>query len=313
MPEILKVDNMGVAEPAFRTLAYLDGDLGDERVIAGVTRLVESFIDRFGDQVALLMVRDKGIPPKPRKFDDKSLRLARDWLARPEKTFASCLRMNRYPTEDMNAPRAPHFRVEQNHKLVSLEISVPDVAEGLVDFADGIADTLKTLPILSAAQGMGFYLPAALDSLVTRFPMTFARYKTAIEITLGGPLDGIRSKGSAFPYDKHPDVRPGIADIGWRTFVGAPFLDRLPHIEKVADTDGVKLERMENMAVLTAGPVPIWGDVNRGEDISCYRAVARALAPVRYPHDVAIRSLFGGRSADPDGPERISGYLNRYA
>lgn len=312
MPEILKIDDRGIAESAFRTLAYLDGDLGDERIIAGVRRLLDIFVERFGDQVELLMVRDKGIPAKPRKFDGKSLKLAQDWLARPEKVFASSLRINRYPTEDMNAPRAPHFRVDQNHRLVSLEISVPDDSERLVDFADAVAEALKTLPVLCAVQGMGFYLPYAFDSLATQFPMTFARYKAAIEITLGGSLDGIRVKGSAFPYDKNPGVKPGIADIGWRTFVGAPFLERLPRIGDLADKPGVTLERAGDMVILTAGPAPIWGDVNRGEDITAYRAIASALASVRYPYAVAILSLFGGQSDDPDGPEKISGYLGRY-
>jgi len=311
MPNMIVVDDTAIAQPAFRTLAYVDGSLNDPVNAAGVAALFDLFTHTFGDQIAWVAVGDHKNNMRPKKASQDNLTWLRDWLGTPDKTNPSSGRINGAVDEALEEVTVPHFRVDEYYFLM-IEMSVPDDAEDLVAFADAATEILKTLPVISAVMGMGFYLPVANESLIWNFPRTTPRYKTAIEFMLPAPSGGIRKTPSGFPWHKHPELKPGIADVGWRTFVGAEYFERLPDLAAVQDTPEVALNQLDSMATITAGAAPIWGDVNTGEDISAYRAVAKALAPVRYPLKVALGSLFGSQGADPDGVDRIEAYLNRY-
>ncbi|MBD8688688.1 MULTISPECIES: hypothetical protein [unclassified Rhizobium] len=54
-------------------------------------------------------------------------------------------------------------------------------------------------------------------------------------------MDGIRKEGSAYRWQ--PGEQPGIGDIGWRTFVGAEFWDRLPDQTELNETPNVEIEK----------------------------------------------------------------------
>jgi hypothetical protein len=312
MPEFLKYEGQTCAVPAFRALIYIDGSLSDKAISDGAVGMMDAFLDRFGPDVPYVAIGDQKIKPTPKEVSPKTIEWARKWLLTPGMDFGSSLRFNAWLDQPHEIASVPHFRVDEHRGFAIAEVSVPDDAEGLVPFADRLTDLIAALPVRTAVMGMGFYMPSTHDSLVWTLPRTTSRYRTAIEFLLPSPIGGIRKERSFFPYAKHPDVKPGIADVGWRTIVGKPFLDLLPELGKVADAPGVRLKRRGDIVILTAGERPIWGDVNKGEDIAAYKAVAAALQPVRFPAEVAYGSLFGNQSSDPEGRERIDAYLNRF-
>ncbi|MEE9390872.1 MAG: type VI immunity family protein [Planctomycetota bacterium] len=309
MPKVLTLDDEPVAEPAFRTLAWIDGSLNDSELAERLGQAYDVFSEVFGGDVGVIGMRDGDRRLAPKEVTTRLLNDGRKWFRTGRKEFAATLRLFRYPTEDFNAPRVPSFRVDEHDGCVLLETSIPD--ENVGTFADDLAHVLQELPLLSAVQGMGFAVPISFESLITRFPRTTMRYRTAIEFFVSDAIDGVRVERSPFPWSQFPDISPGIPDIGWRTFVGESFLERTPGLNEI-DHEGVAVDVREKVVVLTAGEEPIWGDVNAGEDISPYQAVAAALRPIRYPSEVAYRSLFGDLSDDASGRDRIDAYLGRY-
>lgn len=309
MPDLIPYEDEGTAEPAFRVLAYISGSMNDPANSAALIRLFDLFMQRYAGDLMALLMRDVGIQPRPRSVTPETVAAIRQWLGTTTKVFGASLRANAPPTDDLNAPRIPHLRFDEDDQKVLVELSVPYENPDLVAFADAATDILTTVPLICAVMGMGFHMPAGVDSRSFILPCTTARYRAAIEILLTNPRDGITLEGSAFRWARHPTVKPGVADIGWRTIVGAPFMERLPGLSVDAPAT---LAMSNGMAVLTAGPAPIWGDVNAAEDIDAYRAVARALTSVRFPREVALKGFFGGAEGNPEHVERLDAYLARF-
>jgi len=308
MPDPLFYGDEIAALPAFRTLAYLDGPPDDPRVAAAVGAMFEAFVERFGDGLGLMSKRLVGRTGKPSKVTPKALKDLRNWIGAPDRLDSGAgVRLGSVNTEEL-PPAIPWFRLEQRYDdQTMVEISVAPDAPSLLGFADEIADDLATAPMICAAQGFGFFLPPAHDSLNWLLPRLSTRYKTALLHTLDMPSCGLRRAHSAMPYTG--DMQPGIADIGWRTFIGPEYLDRLPKtFDLPAD---VTIAASDAMVILTAGKTPIWGDAVLGEDIETYRAIAAALAPVRYPYAIAVHQNFGGDTAAADQADLIKGHYHR--
>lgn len=313
MPDNLTIGSTAFAQPAFRTLLYCDGSLNDPENAAGVTALFDTIVAYFGEQIAWVAVADHRREMDPQEKSEAALADARAWINTPDKRFPATCRMNGDWSEEIEAVTVPHFRVDE-YDFLMVELSVPhDAADRLPGFAEAVTAAAKTMPVICGVMGFGFYVPVANESLILAMPKAYARYRTAIEFMLDGPESGLRIEDGGFPWDEYEGLEPGIADIGWRTFVGAEYLPRLPDLaDELKDAPGVTLEQRDGLAVITAGAAPIWGDVNMGEDIAPYRAVAAALRPVRFPIEVAEGTLFGDLSDSPDGMDRLEGYLSRY-
>jgi hypothetical protein len=309
MPDLIQYEGEGTAEPAFRILAYIPGSMNDAATGAMLLRLFDLFMARYVGALFALAMRDKGIQPEPLDVTEETVARLRAWLGTTTKVFGATLRANASPTDDLDAPRIPHLRFDEANEKVLVEVSIPYDDPDVVAFADAATDILTSVPLICAVMGMGFHMPSSLDSRSFILPRTTPRYRTAIEILLTNPRDGIALEGSAFRFARNPTVKPGIADIGWRTIVGAGFIDRLPGLRVDAPAT---LTMINSMAVLTAGAAPIWGDVNAGEDISAYQAVARALAPVQFPREVALKGFFGGPEGNPEHVDRLDAYLTRF-
>ena len=308
MPEPLLYGDEIAALPAFRTLAYLDGTPDDPRIALAVGAMFDAFVARFGGDLGLLSMRLVGRSGKPSKATPKALKVLRDWIAAPDRLDSGAgVRLGSLSTDEL-PPAMPWFRLEQRYDdQTMVEISVAPDAPDLLGFADEIAVALATAPMICAAQGFGFFLPTAYDSLNWLLPRLAERYKTALLHTLDMPSCGLRRAHSTMPYTD--DMQPGIADIGWRTFVGPEYLDRLP---KSFDLPrDVRVEASEAMLILTAGDAPIWGDVQKAEKIDTYRAIAAALTPVRYPLAIALNQNFGGDTAAADQADLIKAHYHR--
>ncbi|NEP60529.1 MAG: DUF3396 domain-containing protein [Symploca sp. SIO2G7] len=250
---------------------------------------------------------------RPKKVTAERLAEGREWLATAPKTWPSICRMAGPANEAAAVYAIPTLRIEQAADVSYVDLAVPwEDAAAAAAFGDTITGIVRDMPLLCGVMGMGFALPASFDSLASFFPRAYPRYRTAIEFMVDGPRWGIHREIGNAHWHKFPEARDGIADVGWRTFVGDYYLPRLPELDAVADAPVVTLERHERMAILTAGAVPIWGDVNADEDISAYRAVAAALAPVRMHIEPALSGLFGSQRRNPEGRDRVEGYLARY-
>jgi len=311
MPDYIIRENDKIAQPAFRVLLYCGGSLNDPANASGVTRLFDLFLQHYGAEAAWVAIGDESRPLRPKPIDEATLADARQWINTPNKTFPATCRIVGPLSDETENVVVPTFRVDE-YRVMFLDMSVPADPDRALPFAEAATQIIREMPVIASIMGMGFYLPVALESLKNYLPRAFPRYRTAIEFTVDSATMGIRKTGEGFRWDKNKDVEPGIPDIGWRTIIGPDFTSRLPDLDALANAPGVTYERTGDIAVITAGPAPIWGDVNRGEDIAPYRAVADALRPVRYPVEVAVGTLFGDQEYDPDGRDRVEAYLARF-
>lgn len=308
--ELLENFGRPIAQPAFRILAYIDGSLNDAPDKAAAGALLELFLQHYQTQLAWVVL-SSGRAKTPKAPSEKTLAPVRAWIEGSGKTLYEGFRMNGPFSEALDAVTVPHINIFEHHNLWVVEMSVPHDDPRVTGFAQAASEVLANVNVRSAVMGMGFYQPQALSSLVRELPLGFGRYRCAIEIQVTGPMSGIRREHSPFPYEKYSHISPGIADLGWMVIVGAPFLERIadqPHPQHA----GLELRKRSGQMVLTAGASPIWGDVNTGEDIGAYQAMAAYLAPIRYHPELAYRSLFASVTSDPEGRDRVDGYLERF-
>lgn len=310
MPGYIARETDKIAQPAFRVLLYCDGSLNDPANGAGVTRLFDLFLEHYGAEAAWLAIADEARPMRPKPLDAAGIADARHWLNTPDKSFPATCRIVGPISEESANVTVPAFRVDE-YRVMFLDMSVPADADRAVSFAQAATEVIRDMPVIASIMGMGFYLPVALESLKDYLPRAFVRYRAAIEFTVDSATMGIRKTGEGFDWDENEGVEPGIPDIGWRTIIGPDFTSRLPDLDALYGAPGVAYERTDDIAVITAGPSPVFGDVDKGEDIAPYRTVAKALKPVRYPVEVAVGTLFGNQAYTPEGRDRVEAYLAR--
>ncbi|RFP89805.1 DUF3396 domain-containing protein [Rhodobacteraceae bacterium 63075] len=320
MPNYLIRNDKKVAQPAFRVLLYCDGSLNDPENAKGVLALFNLFLEAYGEEAAWIAIADHERKLRPKKLSTKRIEDARSWLATPNKSWPATCRVVGPLSDETHNIVVPAFRVDE-YRMMYLDISVPDDLARALPFAEAATEIIQEMPVIACVMGFGFYLPQALESLASWLPRGFERYRTAIEFMVHGATMGIRKTEEGYRWDESPkldpdapaDLQPGVPDIGWRTIVGAEFLDRLPNLKNALGTKPeVSVEEAPKMTTITTGEEPIWGDIVSGEDISAYQAVAQALAPVRYPTDIAYGSLFGNQYYEPEGRARIRAYLSRF-
>jgi hypothetical protein len=80
---------------------------------------------------------------------------------------------------------------------------------------------------------------------------------------------------------------PGCAPPNWLTLLHPSYVEQLggaegfPRLEQLGL--GIELHHWPEGLLIQAGPRPLLGDVNAGESVEAYRAVARVLRPLRAP------------------------------
>lgn len=236
---------------------------------------------------------------------------ARDWLAGDAFAWPTTLRFNGWAPDPVGRVVPPHFRVEQTAHAALIQIELPPDFPDPVAFSEAFTALLAEAPVTYAAMGYGFYLPAALDSLADNLPRAFARYRCALEFPPENAGRGLLRNQDMAMYRNNPDWQGGIPDIGWRTILGRAYFDRLPDLAAIADIPGARLVRNDRMAVIDAGPAPVWGDVNTGEDVTAFAAVSRALEPVRGDRAQMQNALFGDSRLPPQS-DHFEDWLERF-
>lgn len=312
MAEPLFYEGRAMATPGFRIMLWLDTSVSDQDGLAQGVRLLDAFLADYAAQVSLLMQGGRRKSGKPTHATPQTIAKAREWLATPPHKFPTTLRLTNYAADPLHIATAPYFRIEEGRGMIMVEFMLAQDDPNIVPFADRITALAADMPVICGVMGMGFLLPENLSSLYGRLPVATPRYRTAIQFNLTGPVAGIRRHRSHFNYAAHPGVDEGIADIGWRTLIGTPFMARLPDLAPLEGDPRIDIQRKGNMVAITAGPAPIWGDVNRAEDISAYALVARALRGIRMHEKVARQTLFMGCDGNPDLTDRVTAYLHRF-
>jgi hypothetical protein len=315
-PAFLTYDGAPVAEPCFRTLAWFAGSLNDAPFVQFASDLAGWFWRGHGARIGRITAASDLQPPVPRDPTPETMApVLADvgrWIKDTGKPYSAYLQMEAPQDLDFDAERVPWLHLREGAGMVLAEVCLPHDLADLVAQADALAGLVARDGLICALQGMGYFLPPMNRSLKAVMPRATVRYPAAIELQLLDPVDGLQVDGAAFYWEDHPDLQPGLPDIGWRTMLGAGLAARLDaQAGKLPDMPGVTVT--QGPLTLTAGPAPVWGDVNRAEDISAYRAVAAALAPLAMPREVTDSRYFAGNPDDADHMDRLDAYLARFA
>lgn len=309
MTDVILHGGVPSAVPAFRIVVILDGDIHSSSTRNSLLAIYDRFERLFGEAANVVSYNFEGHTGRIRKATAKLIEEGRQFFLQESTKYGEGIRRYGSTVKLENEPCLPFFGLEQRSYFHFLEIAIPEDAGSAVEFADFVNRELMGTPVISGVMGMGFFLPPYNSSLKFIMGKTVARYRAAIEISPDMVSEGIRREGSAYRW-KSGEL-PGIADIGWRTLIGAEFQNRLGELTELRDVPGVRFETSDTVLSITIGDGPVWGDVNRDEDISAYRMVARYLAPVRIPSGCLEAFGFGGGLIESH-KDKVEAYLNRF-
>ncbi len=299
-----------IAVPAFRICFALSKTITDPDNAAAIATITRSFIDHYGDAIGFVAINKSGIRPAKLTQPTAAKMKKVDELLQEGLTEKMGLRLYGPDTGPLAAPAEPFLSVHQSWTIQTiLEIALPWEHAATLALADKVDQALRSVHVSVGFMGYGFF-SAPVNGLEDRYlPPAHERFRAA---SLGR-------------WATHPEVyfwrkivderlggyRAGLPDMGWRTYVGDPFRERLK--DPANDLDpSVVIEQTDRMTVVTAGPQPIWGDVNAGEDISAYRSAYSYLLPAMADRSV-LRSILGGAGSSPQRADMIDSYLDRFA
>ena len=328
MPETLYADMRNndepIAMPAFEIGLILDGmlnDLGVERVALAI---FDEFINHFQDQLVFKMRESwTSKSAKLTAFKPKDILPLRQILAGgAPKT--RCIRLYGTDENELNLPFTPFFSIDHDaYPMTRIVILLPPSAKDLRAFSDRIDQLARESQLRFGVQGFAFMRSPLSGFQDLDLPPAYNRYRAALmgnwfealpslfhseALVEMQRLEQTRRKDAGKPWDYHP----GIVDIGWRTYIGKRFADRLQHSKPPADT-AVKLEANDHMNIVTIGDEPIWGDINGPEDISAWRAAHDYLRPAFASREVLKLHTWDMQPSSPKSIEKTEGYLNRLA
>jgi hypothetical protein len=107
------------------------------------------------------------------------------------------------------------------------------------------------------------------------------------------------------------DALRGMPGINWLSLIGNEFaashdLDLDPLVARISATGGTVFHRWGHAGVvIAAGPMPLTGDVNTGEEIGAYFQVAESIAPLLLEEHTPLTGPFGR-------PEVMKAWLSRF-
>lgn len=310
--DYLFLDGRTIATPAFRYLIWCDGGWSEPGNRRAMLAILDQFLDRWGHQITSLTRPGQDGRPRSVPADDRLMAALRDHLAAPGAVDDWPIGLAGWIDDPHHIAAAPSLRLYQIGGLAVLALDLPADAPDLVEFAGRVTDQVAHMALRCGVAGFGFFLPPYLHSLVFALPMTTARLTAAIEITPEGGADCVRHDIAVRDDDAVPG-QPGLADIGWLTLIGAPFLGRLPDLAPLERVQDVGLTwQGRDQLIIAAGPKPVWGRQAESEDINPYRQIARHLRPLMISTRLAERHLFGGDTGDPERLTRVRDYLRRF-
>lgn len=309
MTDLLLYNGNPSAAPAFRIIAIVDGDIHTEPSRDALAAIYSRFEVEFGESANVTSYNFSGHAGKIRWINPELIADGQNFFRRDNTEYGEGIRRYGYAIEEFKEPAVPYFCVEQRSNLHFLEIDLPGTAPSIREFADFVTEQLLKVRLITGVMGFGFFLPPYKNSLEFIMGAAATRLKAAIEISPSMVMDGVRREGSAYRWKS--GEKAGIADIGWRTLIGQEFWDRLPETEDLKSQPDIAVDKSDSVLSITASSEPIWGDVNKGEAIDAYRAVAAYLSPVQMPAGCLKAFAFGG-GGEPDHNDKVEAYLSRF-
>ncbi len=299
-----------IAVPAFRIGLSLNKGITDPDNAAAIATITRSFIEHFGDAIGFVAINKSGSRPARLTQPTAAKMKKVDELINEGLSEKMGLRLYGPDTGPLGAPAGPFLSVHQQWTTQTiLELALPWDHPSAMMLADHVDQAIRSAHVRVGFMGYGFFC-APVGGLEDRYlPPAHERFRAA-------SLGRWAYNSEIFVWDKAVEgwtgpYRPGLPDMGWRTYVGDPFRERLK--DPANDLDpSVVIEQTDRMTVVTAGPQPIWGDVNAGEDISAYRAAYSYLLPAMADRSV-LRSILGGAGSSPQRADVIDSYLDRFA
>ncbi|MDO5622976.1 MAG: hypothetical protein Q4G24_16135 [Paracoccus sp. (in: a-proteobacteria)] len=310
-----------IALPCFRIGFVLDGMLDQQANRDTAVAMLTLFHASFAGQLVFMTLgRAGGKPSKLKQFSEKTLQ---DWRALIAEGMPKNSGLRLYGTDqnELGVPFMPFFSLDHDrHPLTRIQMCVPWQYDRLLPFSDSLDAVARKASVRFGYQGFGF-ARSPISGLQDRWlPPAFRRFRSAVMGDVLGHeallfyskpyatmrrLDQQRRGGKA---EKPWDYEPGVPDIGWRTYIGQAFMDRLTAL---APSD-ITLDRTDSMMIVTAGPSPIWGDLNQSEDISAWKAVYGYLRPAFASQNILRAFTLDCNPADPTSVEVVEQYLNRF-
>lgn len=297
-----------IAMPAFRVCAALDGALSDDANKTCASDVFEAFLDNFGPDVAYAATSGKSRwTPKLVKPTATKLKRMREVIANGFTTHTG-MRLYGPDTNALGKPAVPFLSITQVYPtFIVIDIAVPHDHPNRDAFAQASDQALRSANLMAGYQGFGFFKSPIGGLADNNFPYVTDRFRSA---TLGEWMrnPACTQWNKVWEQNKGP-YHAGITELGWRTYVGRMFTDRIT----ATPAPSLTIEDLSNMRIVTAGPAPIWGDVNANEDIKAYKDAYAYLAPVFTSRDMLRSSTLGGiPSYDPARAAVVNGYLNRF-
>lgn len=298
-----------IAMPAFRVCAALDGALSDDANKTCASDVFEAFLDNFGPDIAYAATSGKSRwTPKLVKPTATKLKRMREVIANGFTTHTG-MRLYGPDTNVLGKPAVPFLSITQVYPtFIVIDLAVPHDHPDRDAFAQASDHALRSANLMAGYQGFGFFKSPISGLADNNLPVATDRFRAATMTEwMGNPSCTLWSPRTAGNW---PGYEAGITELGWRTYVGRMFTDRIT----AAPAASLTIEDLPNMKIVTAGPAPIWGDVNADEDITAYKDAYAYLAPVFTSRDMLRSSTLGGiPSYDPARAAVVDGYLNRFA
>jgi hypothetical protein len=302
------------AVPVFRTDALLDGKLDVPENRHAALALFDAFVARFGSEIAFVAKQGKKaasanlVKATKARITDLRARLAEGL---PDH---SAIRLYGTDATPLGAPFQPNLLIMQEYfPSTQIEMSVDWNVPDLGEIIAGSDRLLRTTHMRAGYQSMGFQRSPVKWSDDRQFPPATDRFRAAVmgKFTPAAEWQAFLTDNIVKLWGPYT---AGIFATGWRTYVGAAFADRLDtsaqKLTALAD-QGVAVEVLPQMTVVTAGPEPIWGDVNKGENVSAYRAAHAFLLPAYCTRKNLARFTLGWNDRDPERVDMVERYLDR--
>ncbi|WP_085888723.1 hypothetical protein [Pseudooceanicola marinus] len=212
--------------------------------------------------------------------------------------------------------------------MAEIRIELPWQAEGALDLMAQVDAALEGVPVPTGYMGYGFAPRALGVNYVSFVPPAQRRYRCALMmdpvpfsplvrhdqsfVTMRRLEQKRAAKGRAIGEAGLFDYVPGLPDVGCRTYIGGALRDRLAVTSEALGPD-LTIDDRGTFTTLTAGPAPIWGDLNLNEDISAYQAAFAYLEPVMSDWNMRVRSAPGYSIKDKERVRQAKAYVDRFA
>lgn len=317
MSEIVQVEyyDKAIAMPAFRTIATADAPPDQDDIRDALLAIHDLFLEHFGDDVVFAaLASPRGTGGRLVKATKKKREQCRAVI---EEGLESKHGVRYYGTDEtpLELPHLPFLSLGRQLETAEgtwctvIEVAVPYDHPDVMQLAEHLDAILRKLPLMEGYQGYGWEV-SPVGGLDDRWlPSTLIqRYPAAL---LGKfPRFLLLQYYDKYFAERFEDYDTGISDVGWRTYVGAPFVERLGDPAK-AEAKGVTVEHLPNVTVVTAGPAPIWGGTEAGEDLSAMRAAFSYVKPAWATRHTLVRFTLGWDDTVPAWVKRSEGYLDR--